>query len=266
MDWNDDIHHNNDIQDKEKEQASTENESDDNTCQDVDMEMQDTAYGELQDNGKATKNKGNVHELERHDRLYEIFQHDSETAGNGSSKEQDIANDAEVINDRREHNSNESAVNLIELNVSAAIADDDDADSQKTLDLDDLDKQDVSSLHSSDDSTLTKLAFKLSKSTCEKDKPKRKHQKERHKNLIAKNRLVLEEEEQNHEQPNAAATKQKATGIINIKKTSFYQKRKEKMKSRTLNITHHGFVNPTSHLTEYYYESSDIRKTMILVK
>ena len=150
LDRNDDIHHNDDIQDKKKEQVSRENESDDNTCQDVNMEMQDTAYGDLQDNGKATENKGNVHECERHDRLYDIFQHDSEAAGNDSSNEQDIAKDAEVINDRREHNSNENAVNSIELNVSAGITDDDDADSQKTLDLDDLDKQDVSSLHSSD--------------------------------------------------------------------------------------------------------------------
>ena len=233
LDRNDDIYHNDDIQDKEKEKVSTENESDDNTCQDVDVEMQDTAYGDLQDNGKATENKGNVHECERYDRLYDIFQHDSEATGNDSSNEQDIAKDAEVINDRREQNSNEIAVNPIELNVSAAITDDDeDADSQKTLDLDDLDKQDVSPLHSSDvdldldadDSSLTKLAFKLSKSTHEKDKSKRKHHKERRKNLIAKYRLVLEEEEQNQEQLNVAATKQKATGIINIKKTSFYQK------------------------------------------
>ena len=81
-------------------------------------------------------------------------------------------------NDRRDNNSNEGAVNSIELNVSATISDYDDADSQRTIDLDELQQQDVSSLQSSDldleldadDNTMTKLAAKLSRSTCEKDK------------------------------------------------------------------------------------------------
>ena len=73
-------------------------------------------------------------------------------------------------------------------------------------------------------------------------------------------------ENTNQERPNVAATNKTSTGIINIMKTSFYKKRKEKSQSRTLNITHHALVNPTSRLTKYYYRSSNIRKTMELVK
>ena len=74
-------------------------------------------------------------------------------------------------------------------------------------------------------------------------------EKEKCKYLIQKYRLVLQEdvEDINQERPKVAATKKTSTGIINIMKTSFYKKRKEKSQSRTLNITHHALVNPTSH-------------------
>ena len=80
--------------------------------------------------------------------------------------------------------------------------------------------------------------------------------------------MVLQEdvEDINQERLNVAATNKRSTGIINITKTGFYKKRKENSQSRTLNITHHALVNPTSHLTKYYYGSRNIRKTMELVK
>ena len=116
-------------------------------------------------------------EIARDELLSEIFQDDTEPAGKDTSKDNHVVKEGEMDNDRRDNNSNEGAVNLIELNVSAAISDND-ADSQRTIDLDELQEQDVSLLQSSDldlesdadDNTLTKLAAKLSESTCGKDK------------------------------------------------------------------------------------------------
>ena len=80
--------------------------------------------------------------------------------------------------------------------------------------------------------------------------------------------MVLEEgvQDKNGKRPNVSHEQKTSTGIKNIKKTSFYKKRQEASTGRTLNITHHRLVNPSSQLTKYYYTSTDIRKAMALVK
>ena len=140
--------------------------------------MEPNDNDDLQDNGKPSEKNTNGNEIARDLLLSLIFQDDTEPAGKDTSKDNHIVKEGEVDNDRRDNNSNEGAVNSIELNVSTAISDYDDADSQRTIDLDELQQQDVSSLQSSDldlesdvdDNTMNKLAAKLSKSTCEKDK------------------------------------------------------------------------------------------------
>ena len=169
---------NDELIDNEQEEFSAENDTYDNTCQDVGMEPNDN--DDLQDNEKPSEKNTNGNEIARDELLSEIFQDDTEPAGKDTSKDNHIVKEGEVDNDRRDNSSNECAVNSIELNVSATISDYDDADSQRTIDLDQLQQQDVSSLQSSDldleldadDNTMTKLAAKLNKSTCEKDKQK----------------------------------------------------------------------------------------------
>ena len=167
---------NDELIDNKQEECSVENDTYYNTCQDVDMEPYDN--DDLQDNGKPSEKNTNGNEIARDLLLSLIFQDDTEPAGKDTSKDNHIVKEGEVDNDRRDNNSNEGAVNSIELNVSTAISDYDDADSQRTIDLDELQQQDVSSLQSSDldlesdvdDNTMNKLAVKLSKSTREKDK------------------------------------------------------------------------------------------------
>ena len=169
---------NNELIDNEQE-FSAENDTYDNTCQDVDVEPNNNH--DLQDNGKPSEKNTNGNEIARDGLLSEIFQDDTEPAGKDTSKDNHIVKEGEVDNDRRDNKSNEGAVNLIELNVSAAISDYDDADSQRTIDLDELQQQDVSSLQSSDldlesdadDNTMIKLAAKLSKSNVRKTNGKK---------------------------------------------------------------------------------------------
>ena len=227
---------NDELVDNKQEEFSVENDTYDNACQDVDMEPNDN--DDVQDNGKPSEKNTNGNEIARDLLLSLIFQDDTEPAGKDTSKDNHLVKEGEVDNDRRDNNSNEGAVNSIELNVSATISDYDDTDFQRTIDLDELQQQDVSSLQSSDldleldadDNTMTKLtAAKLSKSTHEKDKRKKIKEKEKCKHLIQKYRLVLQEdvEDINQERPNVAATNKTSTGIINITKTSFHKKRKE---------------------------------------
>ena len=68
------------------------------------------------------------------------------------------------------------------------------------IDFDEYEKQDVSSLQSSDldmesdadEYTMEKLAAKLSKSSADKEKQSKIKEKEKHKHLKEKYRLVLE--------------------------------------------------------------------------
>ena len=157
---------NDELIDNKQEEFSAENDTYDNTCQNLGMEPNDNDY--LQDNGKPSEKNTNGNEIARDELLSEIFQDDTKPEGKDTSKDNHIVKEGEVDNDRRDNNSNEGAVNLIELNVSATISDYDDADSQRTIDLDELQQQNVSSLQSSDldlesdadDNTVTKLAVK----------------------------------------------------------------------------------------------------------
>ena len=76
----------------------------------------------------------------------------------------------------------------------------------------------------------------------------------------------MDAQDKNEKIPNVHPEKKKRTGIKNTMKTSFYKKRQKAGAGRTLNIIHHGLVNPSLQLSKYYYGSTDIRKAMALVK
>ena len=212
--------------------------------------MEPNDNDELEDNCKDTEQNRNGNESDINDNLSEILQYDTEPEGKTTGKESNSAKESQVDNDRRENDSNQGAVNSLELNLNAAITYNYDTESQKTIDFDEYEKQDVSSLQISDldieldadEDTMQKLAAKLSKSSTEKEKPSKIKEKEKCKNLREKYRLVLEDDVQdkNEKIPNVSPERKKSTGIKNIKKTSFYKKRQEASTGRTLNITHHG--------------------------
>ena len=205
--------------------------------------------------------------------MSENLQYDSEPECKTTGKDSDSAKEHQVDNDRTAENSNVGAFNTLELNLNAAVTDDYDTNSEKTIDFE---KQDVSSLQSSDldigsdadEDTMEKLAAKLSKSSVEKEKPSKIKEKEKHKHLKEKYLLVLQDDVQNKNEKisNIHPEQKKSTGIKNIKKTKFYKKRQEASTGRILNITHHRLVNPSSQLRKYYYGSTDIGKAMALVK
>ena len=135
---------------KDNEQDKCVTHSDDNMFKHVDMEPK--APDELADTCKDT-------EENRH--------------GNKSD------------NDNTEIYSNEGAHNSLELNVNSGFTDDD-AELQKTIDLDEYENQDVSSLQSShldlDSDADEDTMKKLSKSSTEKEKPSKIKEKEKCKN------------------------------------------------------------------------------------
>ena len=197
MDSDDNVADDDNIKDNEEQKCFTHSDNDDNTFQDVDMEPNDN--DELEDNCKDTEQNRNGNKSDINDNQSEILQYDTEPEGKTTGKDSNSAKESQVDNDRTENNSNQGAVNSLELNLNAAITDDDDTESQKTIDFDEYEKQDVSSLQSSDldiesdadEDTMQKLAAKLSKSSFEKEKPSKIKEKEKCQKLREKYRLVF---------------------------------------------------------------------------
>ena len=188
MDSDDNVADDDNVKDNEEQKCFTHSDNDDNTFQDFDMEPNEN--DELEDNCKDTEQDRNGNESDINDNLSEILPYDTEPEGKTTGKYSNSAKESQVNNDRTENNSNEGAVNSLELNLNAAITDDDDTELQRTIDFDEYEKQDVSSLQSSDldiesdvdEDTMQKLAAKLSNSSTEKEKPSKIKEKEKHKN------------------------------------------------------------------------------------